>query len=393
MFEAPTLGSAMRTSHRHLALWICSTLSSLGAATGQTGAEPPLRQRVVTAYAAHCHRLYLECQQGAASLQKAVEQLLAQPTSETLAAARAAWISARRIYGQSECLRFYDGPIDPIEGYLNAWPIDEAHIDYVVGQPAAGILQDEKNFPRIHESVLMVANERGGEANVTVGWHAIEFLLWGQDLRTDGPGDRPHQDFVAGTSTTDRRREYLLVCCRLLTRQLGELAAAWAPARDNHRRTFEARPDLAVRNILTGVTVLTAFELAGERLGVAYATQDQEQEHSCFSDTSCDDLIANQRGIVRVVLGDGERHPGAIALLEPIDAELATALRQTIEAAQRRVEAIPAPFDTAMRGSDDSPGRIAIRAAIEALEQQAELLSIAGKRLGFDLPLQPTGVR
>ncbi|MFM1870932.1 MAG: hypothetical protein RL398_354 [Planctomycetota bacterium] len=359
---------------------------------GQAPNESP-RAKILLAYADHCHRLYGECAAAAAAMTDAVERLLETPDAERLTAARAAWRHARTLYGQTECFRFYGGPVDPVEGYLNAWPIDEVYIDDSAGQPGTGILQDTKNFPRIHESVLLVANERGGEANVTVGWHAIEFLLWGQDLRSDGPGDRPHTDFVAASPTHERRREYLRVCCRILQRQLTELTAAWAPNATNYRRDFLAAPERALRNILTGVAVLTAFELAGERLGVAYATQDQEQEHSCFSDTSGDDLIANQRGIARVVLGEGEHRPGVITLIESLDAELAAALRDALATSARCLAAIPAPFDVAMQGDDEAPGRRAMRAAIEALEQQSELLSIAGKRLGYDLPIQPTGAR
>ncbi|MCB0972441.1 MAG: hypothetical protein KDA97_13125, partial [Acidimicrobiales bacterium] len=42
---------------------------------------------------------------------------------------------------------------------------------------------------------------------------------------------------------------------------------------------------------------LSAGELAGERIAVAYETQDQEDEHSCFSDNTMADVIGNAAGI------------------------------------------------------------------------------------------------
>ena len=372
-----------------------SPSASAGARPRTQLRAPQLRAEVVRGYAGHVHRLYTECTAAADALQKAVAAMLATPNDESLAAARAAWVDARRSYVQTEALRFYDGPIDAIEGYLNAWPIDEAFVDYVVGAPDSGIVNDPKRYPHIAETVLMFANEHGGEANVSVGWHAIEFLLWGQDRRDDGPGDRPASDYVVGVGkNAERRREYLRVVTALLRRQLGELAAAWAPDADNYRRRFEADPAAAVRKMFTGITILTAFELTGERMAVAYETQDQEQEHSCFSDTSCQDFEADQLGIVRVLRGDAKTGaPGLLALVAGADAALAKSLDRQLTVTLERIRKIPQPFDVAMRGADDAPGRVAIRKALEALEQQAELLTFAGNALGFELPLQPAGVR
>ena len=122
----------------------------------------------------------------------AIDAFVAEPTDENLAAAKEAWLAARDEYGPTEAFRFYGGPIDDeetgVEGLVNAWPLDEAYIDYVDGDPEAGIVNNPEDYPEITADVLVEANEQGGEANVSTGWHAIEFLLWGQDLSADGPG-------------------------------------------------------------------------------------------------------------------------------------------------------------------------------------------------------------
>ncbi len=357
---------------------------------------------VVRHHAAWCHHLYKDVETRAKALQTAVEALVEVPDDESLAVAKHAWLHARQAYGQTEALRFHDGPVEQLEPLLNAWPVDEAYIDYVVGRPDCGIIQSPRQFPSLAGAVLELANERGGEANICVGWHAIEFLLWGQDLNVEGPGARPVSDFQKGKSKyAIRRCEFLLAVTRLLVGHLHTLTDAWAPDQDNYRRKFENDPAKSVRKILIGVTVLTAFELGGERLTVAYDTRDQEQEHSCFSDTTWHDFVANQQGICSVVLGPSlpqskggdaiKVGPGLIDLLPATNKELARSLRQRLLDTTKTLRAIPKRFDVAVREPDGAPGRKSVAAAIASLEQQTEVLLILGKQLGHDLPLAPGG--
>lgn len=355
----------------------------------QGPASPPDQAcaAVVARYAGHCHDAYRGCAAKGSQLQAAVTRFLAEPDAASLGAARAAWCAARLAYAATEVFRFYGGPIDAIEPLVNAWPIDESYIDAVVGRPDVGIVQDRVRFPVLGPTVLQFANERGGETNVSVGWHAIEFLLWGQDLATDGPGARPAADFVAGEGrNAERRRQYLAVVTELLVTQLESLAAAWAPDAP-FRRQFEAAPATSLRQLLTGALVFSAFELAGERLAVAYETQDQEQEHCCFSDLTRDDLVANHDGLVAVLSGgDGA---SVLALVETRSPPAARELSAALQAAAAALWAIPQPFDQAIRGDDAAPGRVAIRAALAALDRQVEALAVAGRVLGFELPLRP----
>ena len=154
----------------------------------------------------------------ALELQSAIGAFTKQPSAETLEAARKAWLAAREWYGQTEAFRFYGGPIDDDkgpEGRLNAWPMDESFVDGTRDRPNAGIVNDKK--VAITKAYLSRMNERGGEENIATGWHAIEFLLWGQDFNDNGPGDRSFEDFVDGKKpNADRRRRYLTVVTELL---------------------------------------------------------------------------------------------------------------------------------------------------------------------------------
>ena len=139
----------------------------------------------------------------------AIDRFIDEPTPAHLEAAKRLWLRARDDYGLTEVFRFYDGPIDNPEdgpeGLINAWPLDEAYIDYVEGHPNAGIINKPGGFPVINAELLMSLNEQGGEENVSTGWHAIEPLLWGQDLNKDDPGDRPIEDYTTNAQCRSSR--------------------------------------------------------------------------------------------------------------------------------------------------------------------------------------------
>ena len=203
---------------------------SLAACGNDSGEE--LRGEVVATYSAMVHDSYAKSLASATEMDVAIDALAADPTEANLEAARDAWLTARDDYGLTEAFRFYGGPIDAdeggVEGLVNAWPLDEAYIDSVQGSPDSGIINLPDQYPTIDADLLVSLNESGGETNISTGWHAIEFLLWGQDLSTDGPGARPVSDFVS-TRHADRRISYLTVSSDLLLEHLTSLVDAWAP--------------------------------------------------------------------------------------------------------------------------------------------------------------------
>ena len=154
-------------------------------------------------------------------------------------------------------------------------------IDYVEGNPNAGIINNPVEFPVIGASLIESLNEGGGEQNVSTGWHAIEFLLWGQDLNEDGPGSRPLEDYTTEANAA-RRSAYLAAASDLLLVHLQQMVDAWATGDSrNYRAEFLAMDsDAALTNIITGIGELSRGELAGERMTVAYEERSQEDEHS-----------------------------------------------------------------------------------------------------------------
>ena len=321
-------------------------------------------------------------------LQAKLAAFTANPTEATLADAKAAWLASREPYLQTEAYRFYSGPIDDDkgpEGLINAWPLDEAYIDYVKGKPNAGIVNNPKL--KIDAKTLLAANERGGEANISTGYHAIEFLLWGQDFSKTGPGNRAYTDFVDGsTKNADRRREYLNVAAALLVEHLTYLRDAWAPNAQNYRATFVADKG-GLRKVLVGAGVLSRAELAGERMEVALDSKNQEDEHSCFSDNTHRDAVGDAQGIQNVWLGSYKRIDGTVvsgASLEQLVAQsnpaIAAQMTRDVASTMEKVQQIKAPFDQELVNKD---GQARIRATVTALKKQAATLVQAAKAIGI----------
>jgi putative iron-regulated protein len=376
-------------------VWLASMPA---AALGEPADLQGLKQQVVSAYANLAYASYQDALAGARSLAAAVDTFLQAPDAESLKRARQSWIDARVPYLQTEAYRFYDGPIEAVEGLVNSWPIDENLIDYVDGEPDAGIINHPERYPAITAELIASLNEKGGEKNITTGFHAIEFLLWGQDLNDDGPGQRSYLDYVDGkTANAGRRREYLRQTARLLVQHLERVLAEWAPDRtDNYRARFVAmRPDGALASILKGAGILSGAELAGERLTVPYETKEQEDEHSCFSDTTDRDIVFDTIGIQNVFLGryvrtSGEHDEvvggaGLRDVIAGVDPALAAKLERQIAASVAAAKALPAPFDKTIQGTDAAPGRVAVKKLIASLRAQADLIAEAGAALGLQL--------
>jgi putative iron-regulated protein len=300
-----------------------------GTAQAQTATE------VLDTYADIAEANYGDSLQAARALQEAVNTLIDSPSADAMAAARAAWLEARVPYQQTEVYRFGNPIVDDWEGKVNAWPLDEGLIDYVDGAYAgpsdanqlAGLnvianpsftlsgqqIDAAEITPDLLQDTLHEAD--GIEANVATGYHAIEFLLWGQDLNGhgDGAGNRPWTDYAQGEACTngncDRRAEYLSAATDLLISDLEWITAQWAED-GAARADVMADEEAGLTAILTGMGSLSYGETAGERMRLGLMLNDPEEEHSCFADNTHNDHYYNGVGIRNIYLGRYVRTDG-----------------------------------------------------------------------------------
>lgn len=351
------------------------------------------KKQVVENYANIAYENYKKAYDDAAILETAINTFTASPTQANFTIAKDKWKQARESYGTTEAFRFSDGPIDNAtgpEGLINAWPLDENYIDYVDGASTSGIINDPTTFPIIDKNVLSGQNENGGEKNISTGYHAIEFLLWGQDLTAPSAnlaGQRPYTDFVSGgtASNQSRRALYLKVCADLLTDNLQYLVNEWK-AGGTYRTAFLAlNEDVVLKNIYTGICTLAGAELATERMDVALGNADQEDEHSCFSDNTHRDIFLNLQGVINVYKGKYGSIDGA-SLEDLVRQANVNAYNQTNAseiAAQSKVNAILTPFDLAISGGLSSTEGAKVRAAVLQLKDYSANLIAGASKIGI----------
>jgi putative iron-regulated protein len=377
-----------------VSLGLLSTACGSNSGGSSDDSLPQQTPEAVDTYAEIVHANYADTLEKAKQMESAIATFIEDPNEETLAVARQSWIDSREPYLQTEAYRFYGGPIDETEGMINAWPLDEAYIDYVEDDASAGIINDPD--VAIDEETLMKLNEQGGEENIATGYHAIEFLLWGQDKSEDGPGDRPYADFLqdGDAGNYERRALYLETVCDLLVKHLETVVEEWKPGKDNYRAEFEAAgPEEALRRILTGMIVLSGFETGGERLKAALDSGSQEDEHSCFSDNTHRDMIQDVQGILNVWQGSYERADGRQvegtslrSIVRAVDADIAAEIDDRISESLALANDLRTPFDLEI-ATDNDKGNERVRLLIEALREQEHSLEHAFESLGLEAPV------
>ncbi len=333
-------------------------IASLAFAVTTAQAQPTAKQ-VVTNYADLALAKYQDSLTTAKALRAAVAALIAKPTQANLEAARKAWLAARVPYQQTEVYRFGNRIVDDWEGKVNAWPLDEGLIDYVAKDYgtesdenqlyAANVIANKSlkiagrsvDTSKITKALLsdVLQEADGVEANVATGYHAIEFLLWGQDLKGTGPvaGDRPASDFDPEACTggnCDRRAQYLKVVTDLLIDDLTWIAAQWDKDGQARQTVLAGDGTQGLIAMLTGMGSLSYGELAGERMKLGLILHDPEEEHDCFSDNTHNSHYYDVVGIQNVCLGQYKRIDGSMVkgpslsdLVKAADAKIDTRLR------------------------------------------------------------------
>ncbi|MDJ1464368.1 imelysin family protein [Nitratireductor sp. GZWM139] len=369
-------------------------------------AEP---QEVVETYADIALATYQDSLETAKELRTAINALVETPSEETMAAAREAWLASRVPYQQTEAFRFGNAIVDEWEGKVNAWPLDEGLIDYV--DASYGTESDANEFytvnviandkvsaggtdidvTEITTEVIASLHEVGGiEANVATGYHAIEFLLWGQDLNgTDaGAGTRAYTDFDTENCTggnCERRAQYLQAAADLLITDLEEMVANWE-TEGEARAEVMADPQAGLTAMLTGLGSLSYGELAGERMKLGLLLNDPEEEHDCFSDNTHNSHYYDVVGIRNVYFGAYERvdgstveGPGLADLVSEKDAALADEVKAKLDTTLEAMAVMKARADGGeaydqMIGQGNEEGNAVVQAAIDGLVDQTRSL-------------------
>lgn len=412
-----------RVSTRHMA-----RMAAIGATAALTAAIFILPARaetdakaIIKTYSDIALAKYEDSLTTAKTLDTAIDALLATPSAETLDAAKAAWKAARIPYQQTEVYRFGNAIVDDWEGRVNAWPLDEGLIDYVdtsygtesdentlytanvIANPKIEIDGQEVDASKLTPEFLSGTLQEAGdiEANVATGYHAIEFLLWGQDLNGTGPGagERPFTDYDKANCTggnCERRAEYLKAASTLLVSDLQEMVDNWKEGGEARKALTDGDDNTGLSTILTGMGSLSYGELAGERMKLGLLLHDPEEEHDCFSDNTHISHLYDAAGIREAYLGSYKRIDGSTVegpslseMVKGIDPALDTEMTGKLDATVAKMEAIQAraeggeAYDQQI-GEGNAEGNATVQAAIDALVDQTKSIERVVAALKLD---------
>jgi putative iron-regulated protein len=371
-------------------------------------------KQVLENYADIAQAAYEDSLSAAKTLKLTIDAFLAVPTEANLRAARGAWIAARIPYMQTEAFRFGNAIVDDWEGRVNSWPLDEGLIDYVAESYGTESAENELYTANVIANKELVIGgkkldtsnitkellagklqEAGGvEANVATGYHAVEFLLWGQDLNGTGPGNgnRPATDYDLKKCThgnCDRRAEYLRVATDLLVDDLAWMAGQWAPGGEARKTIEGGSEEAGLTALMTGLGSLSYGELAGERMKLGLMIHDPEEEHDCFSDNTHASHFFDALGIRNVYLGAYRRidrseisGPSVSDLVKAKAPEVDAEVRQKLDATMDAMNALYLRALTVesydqMIGEGNAAGNAVVQRVIDALLDQTKALERA----------------
>ena len=392
----------------------------VGAFGNISSANASDASKVLVNYANIAHAMYEDSLITAESLKSAVNALVAKPTKTNLIRARAAWIAAREPYQQTEGYRFGNAIVDDWEGKVNAWPLDEGLIDYV--DSSYGKASDDNPYftaniiantsiklsgkvidassitPAFLSGTLHEIDEV--ESNVATGYHAIEFLLWGQDLNGTNPGagNRPHTDFNQKNCTGGnciRRAQYLTATTDLLINDLRDIVAAWAPG-GAARIEVTKNSRNGIATMIKGLGSLSYGELAGERIKLGLMLHDPEEEHDCFADNTQNSHYFDQIGMIAIYQGNYARIDGSLvhgeslkSLISSRSPDVANKIERAMSATLSRMQIMKDLADSRimsydqMIGEGNVVGNGIIQDVVDGLVSQAKALQTAMAPLGI----------
>jgi putative iron-regulated protein len=177
----------------------------------------------------------------------------------------------------------------------------------------------------------------------------------------------------------------------LLITDLESVAAQWRQPKSgesNYRSELIAGDvPTALKRMFTGAAALAEVEMAGERMNVPLLSSDQEEEQSCFSDTTSDDLRANAAGIEHVYYGKYTRLDGTVVsgdsladLVRAKDSRVADEMDARLARTREALAAVQSPFDREIL-PENAEGQTRIQAAIEALRAEALSMTRAARSI------------
>jgi len=145
---------------------------------------------------------------------------------------------------------------------IDSNPIMPGYIDHVQGYPHSGIVNDI-TLELTRDSII---NQQGitADSDISLGFHVIEFLLWGENRYNNNTRERAVSDYHPEEKPdhpNNRRRRYLTLVLDILDRDIQSLSKLW----DENQRIPENEDEgiAALKNTIAGMSALVGPEREG----------------------------------------------------------------------------------------------------------------------------------
>ncbi|WP_157678127.1 imelysin family protein [Oleiphilus messinensis] len=241
---------------------VCSLLLLSGCEpdNGTTGSNPQFNSQtniehpgaltispLVPPFLTTAQEVHLQLREATAAMDTHIIELVTAPSAEKLEASRKAWQTAHSLLTAAKLFQYlpvkhpelYSGSeLDPestgedntneastkhsLWVQLDQAPLLPGYLDSVQGYPLSGLVHSEMSLTR---EALLAQHQFADTYYVAVGFHALEFLLWGES------GARPISDFLvpetAEVSPEARRLRLIKIISSLAAEDTNRLCSIW----------------------------------------------------------------------------------------------------------------------------------------------------------------------
>lgn len=246
-------------------------------------------------------------------------------------------------------------------GQLDSWPIEGGYIDYIQGYPFSGIVNDLTL--EIDEDSIRSQHGFTDPTNASLGYHALEFMLWGNSGKRSAHDFFPQENtapipvndaeitaepladsssnLLDGSSSDNaliqvevpeiklqnhnRRRQYTQLLIELLQKDLHRIQRRWEPSSGYYAQLLQQSDSgNTLRSALIAAQGLISNEILHKRFQLI---------SSEFSQTSIDDISALLSGIERWFMPAEEdlQEASLLFLLQQTDNQVATEFIRTLK--------------------------------------------------------------
>lgn len=253
--------------------------------------------------------------------------------------------------------RYFYGDLDAgFEEYQNDFDlsgINYGFIDYTASQPNGGIIKDVTNYPNINQVNMISWHQSGGEYNAALGFHVLEFLLWGEDLSLNTTGVRNNSDYLQTSAENERRMKYLSDASGYLKLIIDGIKIDSEYKND----ILSSNSDETFKQIIEGFNRFILEDLIEKTIQKPLDSQNPLDELSDFSDNTLENIKSKIKGLryalngSELFISSEEKGYFMIDFISDVDKEAESDLIRSLDEIDNLLAQITVEFEKAIQNA------------------------------------------